>query len=125
MATGGSIQSVSIAGRTFSVTGDSDSNRKLGGFENEQQANGDGTTRDIKTRVPWSIEGLSVSIDDDRGDQEFLQDVADGADAVVAITYPSGAVYQGLGNLTGDIAGASQSTSLPITLMGPGKLTKQ
>ena len=125
MSTGGSIQSVSIAGRTFSVTADSDSNRKLGGFENNPEPNGDGTARDIKTRVMWNVDGMSISIDDDRGDQEFLQDVADGADAVIAITYASGAVYQGSGNLTGDIASASQSTSLPINLMGPGKLTKQ
>ncbi len=42
-AVGGSIESVTLDGRTFAVAADAEAQRKLGGFENEVQANGDGT----------------------------------------------------------------------------------
>jgi hypothetical protein len=68
-AVGGSIESVSIKGRGFAVAADADASRKLGGFENENQMNGNGTTRTIKTRVGWMVSGLSLSLDDTMGDQ--------------------------------------------------------
>jgi hypothetical protein len=76
-AVGGSIESVSLNGRNFAVAADAEAQRKLGGFENEVMANGDGTARLIKTRVPLSLDGLTVEVDDDRGDQEFLHDLTD------------------------------------------------
>lgn len=125
-AVGGSIEEIGIAGRIFAVAADADSNRKLGGFENDVQANGNGTARIIKTRVPLSLDGISVEIDDDRGDQEFLQGVADLNDfSDIDITYASGATYQGTGILTGDFQTSSQNATAPIVIMGPGKLTKQ
>ena len=58
-AIGGSIQEVALQGRTFAVAADAESQRKLGGFENEVQPNGDGmTARLIKTRVTWMLDGL-------------------------------------------------------------------
>ncbi len=126
MATGGSIESVSIAGRTFSVAADADSNRKLGGFMNEVQQNGDGTARMVKTRESWMIDGLQLSIDDSRGDQEFLQGVADGdAFEPCLITYVSGESYQGEGTITGDLQTGSQNTTASVVLMGTGTLTRQ
>lgn len=126
MAVGGSIESVSIRGRLFPVASDADVNMKLGGDENEVQANGDGTARIIKTATPWSLSGLNVEIDHDRADIEFLQEVSDGNDYVdVTITYASGATYQGVGILTGEVQASSQSATAPVALMGQGKLTQQ
>jgi len=125
-ATGGSIESLTLAGREFPAAADVDVQRKLGGFENEVQPNGDGTTRTIKTRVPWSLSGAQVEIDDDRGDQEFLQDLTDRKeDFPCSATYVSGAVYQGTGQIVGENPASSQSATAAIDLMGPGKLTKQ
>ncbi len=125
-AIGGSIESISLAGRTFSVTADSDTQRKIGGFENDVQANGDGTARTIKTRVPWSVTGITIKIDDDNGDQEFLQNLTDSNnDIAVAVTYPSGAVYQGTGQITGEVQYGNSGASASLDLMGPGILTKQ
>lgn len=126
MAIGGSIESVGLAGRTFSVAADADSNRKLGGWENELQMNGDGTGRNIKTRVGWTVDGLQISIDDLRGDQEYLQDLQDRPDFFpIDITYASGAVYSGLGQVTGEQQTGSQATTAAVTLSGPGQLKKQ
>jgi hypothetical protein len=131
MSTGGSIESVSIRGRNFSVAADADVTRKLGGFENEVQMNGNATARVVKTRVAWMLSGITIDVNDVRADHEFLQDIANGVNAdvdgffTVSITYASGAVYSGRGIITDTIEYASQNTTAGVSLSGPGELTKQ
>lgn len=126
MATGGSIESISLDGREFAVAADAEAQRKLGGFENEVQANGDGSARLIKTRVPLSIDGIQVVIDDVRGDLEFLQSLANAPDFFpVAITYASGVTYQARAQIVGEVQASSQNATATIGLMGPGVLSKQ
>ena len=123
---GGSIESITMDGRTFSVAADAEAQRKLGGFENEVQANGDGTGRLIKTRVPLSLDGITVDIDDDQGDQEFLQALQDGNSFFpIAITYASGLTYQGEAQVVGETQGSSQNATASVSLMGSGVLTRQ
>lgn len=125
-AVGGSLESLTIDGREFPVTADVEAQRKLGGWENEMLANGDGTARQKKTRVPWSLEGVVVEVDDSRGDHEFLQERADGFSLFpCALTYASGITYQGEGQIVGDLQASSQEASAAVSLMGSGKLTKQ
>lgn len=125
-AVGGSIESVTLDGRIFAVAADAEAQRKLGGFENEVQSNGDGTARLIKTRVPLSIDGLTIEVDDDRGDHEFLQGLSNRNDFFpVALTYASGATYQGTAQLVGETQASSQNATAAVSLMGPGILTKQ
>ena len=125
-AVGGSIQSVTIRGRIFPVASDAEANKKLGGFENEVQANGDGTARLVKTRVPWSIDGLQVEISDDRADHEFLQEIADGLDYVtIEMELASGVIYAGTGTITDEVQASSQNATATINLMGPGTLSQQ
>ncbi len=126
MSIGGSIESASLNGRLFPVAADADVQRKLGGFENEHQSNGDGSGRLIKTRTGWSLSGLTISIDDSRNDQEFLQDLQNMKDYfVIAVTLVSGAVWQGLGQIVEEAPMSTQATTADITLMGPGNLTQQ
>ena len=123
---GGSIESVTLDGRTYSVAADAEAQRKLGGFENEVQANGDGTARLIKTRVPLSIDGLTVDIDDAQGDAEFLQELQNrNGYFPIAITYASGEVYQGTAQIVGETQASSQNATASVSLMGPGVLTRQ
>ena len=125
-AVGGSIESITLDGRGFAVAADAEAQRKLGGFENEVQANGDGTARLIKTRVPLSIDGLTLEIDDDRGDQEFLQELSNRNDFFpVVISYASGNDYQGTAQIVGETQASSQNATAAVSLMGPGVLTKQ
>lgn len=125
-AVGGSIESITMGGRTFAVAADAESQRKLGGFENEVQANGDGTARQIKTQVPLSIDGLTLTTDDDNGDQEFLKGLADGNDFFpIVISYASGISYQGSAQIVGEMQTSSQNATTTVSLMGPGILTKQ
>ncbi len=126
MSIGGSLESIIINGREFPIPADVDANVKLGGFENDVQANGNGSGRLIKTRTVPSFEGLSVSVDFDRGDHEFLQEVADSNELTeVALTYVTGVVVQGLATITGDLAASTQSATVPLSMMGVGKFSRQ
>lgn len=123
---GGSIESVSLDGRNFAVAADADVSRKKGGYENEVQANGDGTARLIKTRVPFMLSGLVVEVDDSRGDHEFLQDLANANDYFpITVTYASGVVYQGSGQIVGEVQVGNQSQTASIDLAGQQALTPQ
>jgi len=123
---GGSIVGVNIHGREFSVTADSDSGRKLGGAMNEVQPNGDGTTRIVSIREAWSSGELTLSIDNDRADQEYLQDIADRrAYGDCTVSYADGSIYQGSGTVTGELVYSSAAATMPVTIMGQGKMTKQ
>lgn len=125
-AVGGSIQSFAIRGRLFAVASDAEANKKLGGFENEVQANGDGTARKVMTRVPWSIDGLQLEIQNQRADQEFLQEIADSLEYVsMEMTLADGTVYEGTGTITDEIQVSSQNATASITVGGPGKLEQQ
>ena len=125
-AVGGSIESVSISGRLFSVAGDSDFQFNLGGYSNEIQMNGDKTGRIIKTSIPFNIDSITLSVDLPLGDFDFLNDVKNGNDYVpISITLASGAIYQGLAIITGDMVLSSQNTSVTLALSGPGDLTLQ
>jgi osmotically-inducible protein OsmY len=122
----GPVESVGIGGRVFSVAQDADTSRKLGGKENEQMMNGDGTTRTSQTRVAWSVSGLQLSIDDEQGDHEYLQGIADRAAQVpINLTYASGVVYGGTGTITGEMTTSSANQTASVTLSGPGKLERQ
>lgn len=123
---GGSIEEVSLGGRIFAVKADAEAQRKLGGFENEVEAMGNSEAILIKTRVPLSIDGLTIGIDDSRGDAEFLQDLQNQKDYfVISITYVSGATYMGKAQIVGETQTSSQNSTAAVSLMGPGVLTKQ
>ena len=126
MATGGSVESVTLDGRTFSVAADADSQRKLGGFENEVVANGDGSARLLKTRVPWGFSDLTLYADDTAGDHEFLQALADRNDFFpITVTLASGVIYQGTGQVAAENPFSSATATVAVSLMGAGILTKQ
>lgn len=123
---GGSIQECSIDGRVFAVAADADVTVKLGGSSNDVQANGNGTVRIIKTTEPWSVAGLNVEIDNNRGDHDFLQERADGNVLVsVTFTHADGNTRQGKGTITGGLEGSTQNATASLNLMGEGKLELQ
>ena len=125
-AVGGSIQSISIRGRLFPVAADADSNLKLGGFEAAIEANGDGTARKILTRVPWMADGLTVGIDHDRADMEFLQELANEPGFFpITITFASKSTWQGSGSVTDELQFSSQRSIATLSLGGPGNATQQ
>ena len=125
-AIGGSIESITLDGQNFAVAGDADTQRKIGGWENEMQANGNGTARMIKTRVPWGLTGVQVVVDDDRDDQSYLQELANRNDSFpIAITYASGAIMVGDGQITGEVQYSNNSSTASLEMAGEGVLSSQ
>ena len=123
---GGSVESLTIAGREFHPTADSDCQISLGGFTSAVEANGNKSARKLLTAVPNSVKGLVVEIDDSDGDLEFLQEVANHAYFdVFTITLVSGKTYQGKSTVVGDLAMGTASASAPVEFSGPGQLTLQ
>ncbi len=125
-AIGGSIESIILNGRNFAVAADAESSRKLGGSENAVEANGNGTSRILKTIIPPGLGGLTVEVDDDRGDQEFLVELADLNDFFpVVITYASGVSYQGVAQIVDEAPVNSANATAALNLMGSGRFTRQ
>lgn len=124
---GGPLESASIAGRNFGVPADADVTIFLGGDSNTVESNGDGATgRILKEIKPFKISGLTLSIDDANDDHQFLQDIIDGSEFVdVSVTMPNGDVYSGQGILTDDMERSVKTSTIEVTITGPGKLTKQ
>ncbi len=123
---GGSIESISVDNQLFAVAADADATMALGGWSNEVQPNGNGTSRIIKTRVPWTLSGLTVAIDDAAANQEFLQEIADGNTYVpVTIRMASGVTYQGSGTITENPERSTQSATVSLSLSGQGTLSQQ
>lgn len=124
--TGGSLESISLNGRQFAVPADTDVTIKLGGFEGETQANGNGSARKVKTRIPWAITGIQVSCDDSKQDHEYLQNLADQDIPIdVVVSLASGALYTGKGDINGELAKTTQNTVVSFDMMGAGKLVAQ
>jgi len=122
---GGPIESITIQGRTFAVAQDSDPDRVLGGKQNSIEANGDGSVRVIQEQVPSKIDGIAIVIDDDRGDQEFIQDLKDQGELVdVSVTYVTGSVYYGSMAVVDASKYSPKKATMEIHLAGK-KLTKQ
>ena len=112
-AIGGSIESIALQGREFPVAADAEATRKLGGFENEVLSNGNATARIIKTRVPLSLDSVTIEVDDARGDQEYVQALADLPDFfTIVITYASGISYQASAQIVGEFGSSSQSATV-------------
>lgn len=125
-AIGGSIESCSINGRNFPADAAAEAQRQIGGFENEVMSNGDSSARLIKTRMPLMIENLVVSIDDDNGDQEFLQSAADATDYFdFEFTLVDGNTYEARAQITGPIQYSTQNATAALTFKGPGTLRRQ
>lgn len=126
MSVVGPIQDVSINGRTFAVAEDADVSRNLGGRQNTLLRNGNGTVRVQQNNVAWSLSGLQLAVDDDAGDHEFLQNIANSGNLVpMNITYASGVVYGGQGTITDEMTYSSASGTASVTLSGQGQLAKQ
>jgi hypothetical protein len=125
-AIGGSILEVSLAGRIFAVAADAGAERDLGGWTNETPANGNGTSRLVKTARSWIISGVELQADDSQGDQEYVQELANSTDFfAISVTFASGITYQGSGQLVEEAKAASQTATMVVTLAGTGTLSAQ
>lgn len=125
-AVGGPLEEITIDGRRFPVVADADGERDLGGFTNEVNPNGDGSARILKTRKAWSFGGIVVEMNNNRGDQQFLQERANAKEFYpITFTHADGSVFAAPGIITGDIKASTMKASCPLTFSGPKTLEAQ
>lgn len=120
MARAGDIRQLTWFGREFDVKGeDANVMIDLGGFTAEAGINGNGTLHGTKRRKKASVADVPVSLDDSRGDLEFLQEKADAGEAgPLSITLASDVTYSGSMVLVGDIKKATGDGTASLTWEG-------
>ena len=115
----GTLQSIVIAGRRFTVDAESGGKVTLSGFSNEVKPNADGTNRIVKTRHPGKIEDCDLIADNDRDDLEFLQESQDSLEFLdISATEIDGTVLGGNMQITDEIALELEDGKIPIALVG-------
>jgi hypothetical protein len=115
----GPIESITIAGRRFSVEGEDAANVVLSGFKNEIKFNGDGSKRIIRSRASGSIKNLNVQITHGNKDLEYLRNKQSMSDFFdVSITYNDGTIYSGSMQFVDDITEDTQQGTAGISLEG-------
>jgi hypothetical protein len=122
----GPLETISVDGREFQAVGDASPDRILGGYTNEILINGNQKThRTLKTPTPWSMADSEFECNDELGDQEYLAaKQASDADLDLVYTYASGSVYQGVGQITGDLAQKGMTETVSFGGGGSGELKK-
>ena len=93
---GGDIRQLTINGREFAVMAEASVVIDPGGFQNDGGLNGNGELHINQRRKLAGFSDCTVSADDELGDLEFLQSIADNGDTVpVTITLASNVTYSG------------------------------
>ncbi|HAV1412731.1 hypothetical protein P3521_03770 [Vibrio parahaemolyticus] len=119
MSVWGSIRRIALDGRDFPVAADGESDRNLGGYENEVEMNGDSSVRLIKKVVSAAIDSIPIAIDDSRNDQEYLKDLESLSGLFgCEVEYASGAIYGGQVQIVGGIKVGSMKGTAEISLNG-------
>jgi len=122
---GGPIVNMSISGRTFAVTQDSDPPIDLGGNENDVEMNGDKSARIVSKIVPGKIGPVALVIDHANGDQQFIQEIRDNKELVdVSIELADGSIFYHRGIITDAAEYKPKTGTMDVTSKGE-PLTKQ
>lgn len=127
-AIGGDILEISFSndsvgsGTFFAKSGESHT-FDLGGLRNEVTTDGAGNPITKKNVVPWKME---VTLSRDVDTAEKINELA--ASLVPTtwdISHANGRTYTGVGTPTGDIAEDGNEATIPLTVHGGGKLSRQ
>lgn len=115
----GPIETVNIDGRSFTVDGEVDGAKALSGFMNEVKSNGDGSFRLVKSRKPGRYNSLPLVIDNDRGDEEFIQERMNSFKFFnVNITEVDGTVFTGSMQIVEDPETSSKEGTKEVSFAG-------
>jgi hypothetical protein len=116
---GGDIQQVLINGRSFDPANEGTMNYRLSGFIPTNLPTGNGKQHTNMRRKLGGFDGLALSIDSERLDVEFLQEIWNsGATVPVQITKSDGVVYDGSLSGEGELNPNSGDGTLEIAMMG-------
>jgi hypothetical protein len=116
----GDIRQLTYFGKELDIKGE-DANVviDLGGYANETGINGNGTLHGTRRRKKASVADVPVSLDDNRGDLEFLQEKVNSGEAgPLSITLASGVTYAGSMVLVGEVKKSTGDGTASLTWEG-------
>lgn len=126
MAVGGPIKSVNLEGRAFNVEGENEVELFSGGWTNEVTPNGNGTGRIIKSPKTGEANKLSIIIEDDRNDEDFIKELRNRHGWIKAsFTDINDNVYSGDVQIVGDSVTNKKTMVMEIDLKARDVFTKQ
>ena len=115
----GALESIVIGGRRFTCDAEDEPKFKLPGFENEVLPNSDGTFRQKKKRVAGTWTDLNIVIDDSRGDQAYIEELAASLEFVdVSGTKVDGTLVSGSMQITDEKVLDGGANTMSISLAG-------
>ena len=115
----GALESVVLNGRRFTCDAESEASVDLSEWDNEVKPNSDGTFRTVKTRHVQKIESLTLEIDVDRGDVDFINEVkAKLAPVPLSATRVDGKTYEGEVMITDSTSLNDNESTMEVTLEG-------
>lgn len=115
---GSDIRQFSINGREFDIAPESNVTYRLAGFTNESRSTGNGRIHTNQRRKLGGIESAPISVDPERGDIEFLQDVADEGLPVPFVMATASATYAGALTIEGEIDPNTGDGQCEISALG-------
>lgn len=119
----GPLESVNVDGRRFTLDGEVDGAKALSGFMNEVKPNGDGSFRTVKSRKTGRYNSLPLVIDNDRGDEEFLQERMDSFNFfTVSFSEVDGKVWSGSMQIVEDPETSSKEGTKEVSFAGSLRL---
>lgn len=120
MPRGGHPRQVTLAGREYDPAPESTVTVIAHGFTNENQPTGNGRLHTNQNRKLGGFDGLTISIDGDRGDYEALQALSNRASAFAAtVTLANGQTWAGQVKIEGDLNFDAGAGTVEISARAP------
>lgn len=116
----GDITQFTIGGRELAIRGEASVTIRISGFTSESAPTGNGELHTRRNRKLGGFESLPVSVDAAKGDLEYLQGVADKAEAVpVTMTLATGKTYSGALAIEGALDYDTAEGQVELSAVGP------
>jgi len=117
---GGDIRQFTLGGRELDPAAEADFEITVSGQQNEFKPTGNGQMVGTGKRVLGAIDSIEVSIDNGRGDFEYIAGIQeDGEPVPVTLTLVDGTVYSGSMGVEGELKQKSGSGTASFALRGP------
>lgn len=115
----GDIKQIIIHDREFDPKEGSSTTFRTAGYKNESSSTGNGGISTKQNRKLGGFDSVGISLDNSKGDLEYLQEKADSGEAGnSSITLADGSTYAGDLVIQGEIDASSDGGSTEITALG-------
>lgn len=117
---GGDIRQFKIKGREFEPAPEASFELMPSGYDNAYTATGNGKAVGVQRRVLGGIDGIEVSIDNGRGDLEYLTELKNAGELVpVNLTLADGSAWTGSMGIEGEFRFNTGEGRASFALRGP------